>query len=416
MLNYKLFGCHKIIKNAILQDYYTNIGLYLGLIIIGFNISCLFIFYFYFLFQIRTELFKLIPNKKKLYNNYKETLKLIQSSNFSLKAESKVINNSINKKNSYNKKNSFSKKNSIDKKDNKISINIKLKNKNNKNQNKKKSKFSTEAEKFNNSSKISKFINPTQKANNLNKKTKIDIDKNFESKIIVNDKNVEPNEYNKVPYSQALRIDKRNIFIVFISLIKMKIEIITIILYPEEFTNRPLLLSIYLLDFLFNYFMNALLYSDDVVSQKYHNNGSLDFITSITLSVFSNIISSIIIWLIKKLTNYHEFLQSIIKEIKSEKYFLFLFKRVYTSLKFKIITYFIISFLISIGITYYLFIFCIIYKKSQISLFSNFVLGEVESFAKSFAITLIVCILRVVSLKLKIKQLYRTSVYLDDVL
>ena len=162
--------------------------------------------------------------------------------------------------------------------------------------------------------------------------------------------------------------------------------------------------------------MYALLYSDDVVSQKYHNNGSLDFITSITLSVSSNIISSVIIWLIKKLTNYHEFLQSIIKEIKNEKYFLFLFKRVYTSLKFKIITYFIISFLISIGITYYLFIFCIVYKKSQISLFSNFFLGEVESFTKSIAVSLIVCILRVVSLKFKIKQLYRTSVYLNDAL
>ena len=160
--------------------------------------------------------------------------------------------------------------------------------------------------------------------------------------------------------------------------------------------------------------MNALLYSDDVVSQKYHNNGSLDFITSITLSVSSNIISSVIIWLIKKLTNYHEFLQSIIKEIKNEKYFLFLFKRVYTSLKFKIITYFIISFLISIGITYYLFIFCIVYKKSQISLFINYIIGISESLILSFGISLIICIFRFSGLKYKIKNIYRTSVYLNN--
>ena len=196
----------------------------------------------------------------------------------------------------------------------------------------------------------------------------------------------------------------------------MKIEIITIIFYPEDFTNRLLLFSIYLLDFLFNYFMNALLYSDDIVSQKYHNNGNLDLITSITLSMASNIISSITIWLIKKLTNYHEFLQSIIKDISNEKNFLLLFKKIYASLKIKLIFYFIINFLVCIGITYYLFIFCNIYKKSQISLLSNFFLGEVESFIKSIVVSLVVCILRVISLKFKIKQLYRTSVYLNDVL
>ena len=54
--------------------------------------------------------------------------------------------------------------------------------------------------------------------------------------------------------------------------------------------------------------MKALLYSDDVVSQKYHNNVNLDFVTSLSLSVVSNIITSIVIWIIKKLTNYHEFL------------------------------------------------------------------------------------------------------------
>ena len=95
----------------------------------------------------------------------------------------------------------------------------------------------------------------------------------------------------------------------------MKIEIINILFYPEEFTNRALLLSTYLLDFLFNYFMNALLYSDDVFSLKYHNNGSLDFITSLSLSLISNIVTSIPSYIFQKLTNYHEFLQLLIQEV-----------------------------------------------------------------------------------------------------
>ena len=162
--------------------------------------------------------------------------------------------------------------------------------------------------------------------------------------------------------------------------------------------------------------MNALLYSDDVVSQKYHNNGSLDFITSLSLSLISNIVTSIISYIFQKLTNYHEYLQLLIKDVQNEQYFLLFFKKIYTSLKIKIVFYFLLNMLLCFGITYYLFIFCIIYKKSQISLLSNFFLGEAESLIKSFAVSLIVCILRVISLKCKLKRLYRTSIYLSDVL
>ena len=124
--------------------------------------------------------------------------------------------------------------------------------------------------------------------------------------------------------------------------------------------------------------MNALLYSDDVVSQKYHNNGKLDFITSLTLSLMSNIISSITIWIIKKITNYYEYIQNIVKDIQKERDFLYLFHKIYKFMKIKILIFFIISNIICLGITYYLFIFCFIYKKSQISLFKRiFILSSI---------------------------------------
>ena len=194
----------------------------------------------------------------------------------------------------------------------------------------------------------------------------------------------------------------------------MKIDLISIIFYPEEYTHRTLLLSFYLLDFLFSYFMNALLYSDDVVSQKYHNNGSLDFATSLSLSLASNIISSITIWTIKKLTNYNEFLKLMVNDVYNERSFIFLFHKIYRCLKIKISIYFILNFIVVLAITYYLFIFCIIYKKSQISLLSNYFLGIAESLLKSFGVAFVVCILRFISLKCKRKRIYRASVYLNE--
>ena len=116
----------------------------------------------------------------------------------------------------------------------------------------------------------------SMKKNNKNK-----IEKSANNLIIYNnnDNEIEKDDYNDLPYNRALKLDNRNIFSIFISIFKKKIDIISIIFYPEEFSHYSLTLANFSFEFLFNYFMNALLYSDDVVSQKYHNNGQLEFIT-----------------------------------------------------------------------------------------------------------------------------------------
>ena len=47
-------------------------------------------------------------------------------------------------------------------------------------------------------------------------------------------------DYNCLYYSKALKLDKRNIFSMFLSLIKIKINIISILFYPEELTHKSL--------------------------------------------------------------------------------------------------------------------------------------------------------------------------------
>ena len=415
MINYKLFGCPKIIINSSFNDYITNIGLYLGGVLILYNLISFVIFFCYFLYQIRLEMFRQIPTKLKLFERAKklkkkETKKDIENNeNNTEKKEFNSINlldNGIipaNPKNKKTSKNLFTENNEL-----------KLKKK----LNKKKAKYITEENRINNdiSSKtnnnvLSSFKKYQSKINDINEE--IELEKSYMDKIILND-DIDINEYNQVPYTQALRIDNRNFLLVFISLIKMKIDIISVIFYPEEFTHRSLLLSIYLLDFLFNYFINALLYSDDVISQKYHNNGYLDFVTSLTLSLASNIISSIVVCIISKLTNYHELLQTMVKDINNERSFIYLFHKVYRYIKIRIFLYYLLNLLVIVIITYYLFIFCEIYKKSQISLLINYFLGIGESMLKSFGVSFVVCILRFISLKCKSKRLYRISVYLNN--
>ena len=210
-----------------------------------------------------------------------------------------------------------------------------------------------------------------------------------------------------------MKLDNRNIFSIFISIFKKKIDIISIIFYPEEFSHYSLTLANFSFEFLFNYFMNALLYSDDVVSQKYHNNGQLEFITSLTLSLLSNIISSIFSWIIEKLSFYTEYLTFLNKDIQIKNLYITIFRKLYGFIKFKIICFYIIIFISSIFMTYYLFLFCYIYQKSQVSLLTNYFLGTLETLLKSLGVSIIVCILRFTGLKFKLKNIYRTSMYLD---
>ena len=221
-------------------------------------------------------------------------------------------------------------------------------------------------------------------------------------------------DYNCLYYSKALKLDKRNIFSIYLSIIKMKIDIISILFYPEEFTHQSLTLSLYSFDFLFSFFMNALLYTDDIVSEKYHNNGQLDFFTTLFLSITSNIISSIIMYYIEKIVSYSEYFSFMVRNLKEKYKYIMTFTKLYSVLKIKLFLFFIISFILSLFFTLYLLIFCQIYKKSQTSLIINYITGLVESLIYSLGVSLIISILRYLGLKLKVINLYKTSVYLDE--
>lgn len=118
--------------------------------------------------------------------------------------------------------------------------------------------------------------------------------------IFSNDNLVEKKDFNEIPYSQALRIDKRSILEIFLYTMANKIELINIFYYKNPYVHISLSLSIYFISFLLDVTFNCFLYTDDVVSEKYHNNGSLEFFTCLSLSLASNIISSIITYFIKK--------------------------------------------------------------------------------------------------------------------
>ena len=160
--------------------------------------------------------------------------------------------------------------------------------------------------------------------------------------------------------------------------------------------------------------MNCFLYTDDIVSEKYHNNGQLSMITSFSLSILSNIISSLIIYIIRKLTNYCEIIEEIIKNVKYKRKYFENIIRLFKYMRLRLGIFYFLQFLIMLVMTYYLFIFCVVYNKSQGSVIINYIIGACTSLAISVGLTIIITLLRTISIKYRSPMLFNVSKYLYE--
>ena len=218
-------------------------------------------------------------------------------------------------------------------------------------------------------------------------------------------------DINELPFTLAIKYDKRNIMQIFYSIITQKLELINIFYGEEKF--KIILINEYILSLLFNFFFNSLLYSDEIVSNKYHNNGKLDIIVTLILSILSNIITSIICFYIKY-SNGIEERYELIMEIKIQKYFLMNIKIFIKNLKLKMILFFISEVILISCCFYYIVIFCIVYSKSKNSLMVNYLISLLEGLITSVAITIIILITRKIGLVFSNRYFYNTSKYINN--
>ena len=240
------------------------------------------------------------------------------------------------------------------------------------------------------------------------------IDFNFTHLIDRTDDDIEPREINNIPYRQALRIDKRPFIKILISVLTNQIEVLSLFLYRHPYSHFTLTVSIYLFELLLDLTMNCFLYTDDVVSEKYHNDGNLSMFTSLSLSFISNIISSFTVFIIAKLTNYTEIIEAIITNVKDKKKYITNVVRLFKYIKLRLGFFYFLQLGFILVMTYYLFIFCTVYHQSQGSIMVNYIIGACISLAISAGLTLIISILRALSIKYHHYQLFNISKYLYE--
>ena len=264
--------------------------------------------------------------------------------------------------------------------------------------------------------KINKQIYNKHKQNNIidniEANEELNIDFNFNHLIERKDEDVEKQELNEIPYTQALRIDHRNFFEIGFTVLVKKIGFLNLFFYRSRYSYLTLDINVYLFEALLDLTLNCFLYSEDVVSEKYHNNGSLSMFTSLALSIISNIVSSFITSIISSLTNYSEVLEAIILTVKNRKKYVTNIARFIKYVRIRLFFFHLLQLTFILFMTYYLFVFCTVYHNSQSSIVVNYIIGALTSLAFFFGLTIIITVLRIISLKCNSFKLYNTSRYL----
>ena len=455
LFNYKIIPCYKLLFD--LKNYYYNIGFFISAGTIIICILEMIIFMIFGILNLKKQILFSIPSKGKL----KRKIKNIKTSSKKEILNHKILKDKSKKKEKDSKNINYfkiiyinqrkksnppkTKKNNIEKynKNNDKIIKEKIKNKIKKEKEKEKHiKDKTDKIKRNEKDKRKKTKKHMTKVNNNLKKGddfkpkinlfniyenskeyimtksknmfKVKSNKKFlELSEFGNDESISKKEINYVPYTQALRIDNRDFLEMFLSILANEIKIISIFYYKNSLVHLSLTTSIYLFESLLDLTLNSFLYTDDYISEKY-NNGNLKFITSILLSLMSNIVSSIITYYVVGLVEYTELLEMIMNHIVDKTfYFLNIVKfKKYLSIKLSI--FYSLQTLLNLCMCYYLTIFCIIYHQTQGSIMINYLTGIAQSLVISLILSFFTSFLRYASIKNKLKSLYNTSKYLYE--
>ena len=396
-INFRPFKCGKLLffSENIKYNYPFYFLIFILLIIIIITIE----FFSYKLLKIRAYLFKESPTEQRLRQSIqiKKPIFSNRKTSYNLPISNIKKDNEIEvKKNIDSKK--INKNKLINKKIYKqpISNKRRLLSQNNK-------KYSIGSRTISNSNLVKNEIIEDKKIKE-NENSLKDTGKNSMEKV---DKNI----LNELPFSRAIKEDNRNIFQIYKSILFDKIDIINIFMADEKL--KEIIICEFILSLLIGFFFNALLYSDEIVSHKYHNNGNLDFIVTFTLSILSNIITSIICYFLENSPLIEERFEQII-EIKKEFDYLKTLKKFFRNLKIKIIIFFITEITVVIICFYYIIIFTIIYNKSQLSLLYNYLTSIFEDLIKSLIVSSIIVLTRKIGISCLNKYIYNTSKYINE--
>ena len=238
-------------------------------------------------------------------------------------------------------------------------------------------------------------LNVNEKNNLNNKKNKNDKQGNNILKYI-------DIELNLLPYQEALDSDKRTFCQYYFSLMMTKHLLVFSFFNRRDYNSTIIKINLFLFTFSVNYTVNALFFNDSTMHEIYSDGGEFDFIYQIPQILYSSIISSVLILLVKFLALSEKNVLKI-KNAKKEE-LTQTYKSESKKIKIKFLIFFIITFIFSLVFWYYVGCFCAVYKNTQIHLLTDTLISFATSLSYPLLLYLLPGIFRISSLKDKKKK------------
>ena len=205
-------------------------------------------------------------------------------------------------------------------------------------------------------------------------------------------------EINSFSYKEAVEKDKRQMLEYYILLIKTKHILLFTFYQNNDFTPMIVKICLFLFTFALHYTINTLFFNDSTMHKIYVDEGIFNFIYFLPKIIYSTIISSVIIIIIKKLA----LLDNAILELKKinniEAYESKIQKKI-KIIKIKIFSFFLLCLIFLIFFWYYISCFCAVYQNTQIILIKDTLISFGFNLLYPFFIYLIASILRILSIK-----------------
>ena len=210
-------------------------------------------------------------------------------------------------------------------------------------------------------------------------------------------------------YEHAIIFDKRKYLRMYWGVLEDN-QIILGTFCTENYLHLFIIkLSFLICNFQISFFLNAFFYTDEYISDAYHNDGVLDFFSGLPKSIYSFFATLVITNLLRMLSNSKSELKRLIRNKRNDNNYVIFVNNKLLKLKRKLYVYFLLVFLLSLLCLYYVSAFCSVYYYSQ----KYWFFGFLESFGLDSLLAIFICIFislfRYIAIKNRVKYFYIVS-------
>ena len=238
---------------------------------------------------------------------------------------------------------------------------------------------------------------------------------------------------NIYEYKEAIKVEDRSFWqILYISLLYNE-NILYAFVYNSPLEIRTLRMCLVIFYYSCNLALNALFYTNEKISEKYHYDGDnliiFTLVNNITICVFSALCNFSIMIIFKILINPRRSFERVFRKEeqkmkKDKKYIVTELKKkkllkkiqsVYSCMKIRHLIFIITEFILMLFFFYFITAFCGVYKSTQVSWILDWIVSFLISVLLEIGHSILIASLYKISVKYKLEIIYEIIVFIYNI-